>query len=403
MRQQVLALVRTGMMTIAWLMIVPCLIILLSALVPLVPWLRIYAVDVVPNSASWLFLWSLAGLIIGLLAYASGRTPLAVGLIAVGAAATLGTTAVIVHLLYVAQSNGARIDVVRALSLREFSNGARPDESHIYSRPGGEALWLDIYHARKAASDGPSPVIVNVHGGGFFAGSRTFGAANLRWYADRGWTVISIDYRLARDDRPTWNLASGDVECALGWTAAHADALGIDLNRLALIGGSAGGTLAMSAAYAIDAKESALRCGRKLPHVAAVAVKVPLIDAFGSWYNPGELQPLQRSYLVRFFGGPPEQYPERYAAIDLRHQQQPSNPPTLIMGGASDPLLPPQAASEFARRADGAGLKVRHILFPYSGHDFNTRYDGITNQALRQIFAQFLMDNGAGPMPRGKP
>ena len=50
--------------------------------------------------------------------------------------------------------------------------------------------------------------MVSVHGGGFFQGSRSFGAANLRWYADHGWTVISIDYRLARDDRPTWNLAT---------------------------------------------------------------------------------------------------------------------------------------------------------------------------------------------------
>ncbi|MEG3176291.1 alpha/beta hydrolase [Sphingomonas sp. RB3P16] len=404
---RLLPLLRSGAMTIAWLMILPCFVILLSAIAPIVPWLRIYAVSVVPNDATWLFLWSFVGLMIGLLAYANGKTRLALALIVIGATATLTTAAVILHLLYVAQSNGARIDVVRALSVREFSTGAQPDESHVYSRPQGEALWLDVYRARKAAANGLSPVIVNVHGGGFFEGSRSFGAANLRWYADQGWTVISIDYRLARDDRPTWNLASGDVECALVWTAAHAGALGIDLDRLALIGGSAGGTLAMSAAYAIDAKEGEPRCGGKMPHVAAVAVKVPLIDAFGSWYNPGELQPLQRSYLTRFLGGPPEQFPERYAAVDLRPKQYPSNPPTLILGGAADPLLPPAAAREFTRRATAAGLNVRHILFPYSGHDFNTRYDGITNQALRQIFAQFLVAHHVGPGParstRAKP
>lgn len=397
MTQRLAPLARTGAMTVAWLMIVPCFVLLLSAIVPVVPWLRIYAINVVPNGATWLFFGSFVGLMLGMLAYARERTRLALGLIVAGALSTLATAAVILHLLYVAESNGAQIDVMRALSLREFSSGARPDESNIYAKPDGEALWLDIYRARKAVVGQPDPVIVNVHGGGFMAGSRTFGAANLRWFADRGWTVLSIDYRLARADRPTWNLATRDVACALAWTAAHARALDLDLDRVTVFGASAGGTLAMSAAYAIDTKDGDVRCGARMPHVAAVAVKVPLIDAFGAWYNPGELQPLQRSFLLRYLGGPPEQFPERYAAVDLRPQQMPSNPPTLILGGAADPLLPPEAAAEFTRRATAAGLDVRHILFPYSGHDFNTSYDGITNQALLQIVSHFLVAHGAGP------
>ena len=50
-----------------------------------------------------------------------------------------------------------------------------------------------------------------------------------------------------------------------------------------------------------------------------------------------------------------------------------------------------------SRKANAAGYPVRHILFPYSGHDFNTTYDGITNQALLQIISQFAIDHGAGP------
>jgi acetyl esterase len=397
--QRLVQLARTGGMTTAWLMVVPCLVLLLSAIVPVVPWLRLYALNVVPNNSSWLFLWSFTGLMIGLLAYARGRTSVALGLVAVAASATLATTAVILHLLYVAESNGARIELVRALSLREISSGARADESYVYSRPKGEALWLDIYHARKPPGV-LSPVLLAVHGGGFFEGDRRFGAANLRWYADRGWTVISIDYRLARADRPTWNLATEDVECALAWTAAHAGALGIDLDRLTLTGGSAGGSLAMAAGFAVNAKQADATCHGHIPHVAAVVVKVPLIDAFGSWYKAGELQPLQRSYLTRYLGGSPEQYPERYAAVDLRPQQWPSNPPTLIIGGADDPIVPPEAAVEFTRRATAAGLDIRHILFPYSGHDFNLGFDGITNQAMLQIIEQFLIAHKLGPEPR---
>jgi acetyl esterase len=388
---------RTGMMTIAWIMVLPCLFILIGAVVPIIPWFRIYALGVVPNHTSWLFLWAIVALLIGLLANSLFKSRAAIAIVVTSVVTVLATTGVMLHLLYVAQSNGARINVVRALDLREFSDGAKPDESRIYSRPTGEDLWLDIYHPAITPSNTLSPVLVAVHGGGFFQGSRSFGAANLRWFADHGWTVISIDYRLARADRPTWNLATRDVQCALAWTAANAAALHIDLDRVTLTGGSAGGSLAMAAGYLADAKRTDSECGPAIPHVAVVVAKAPLIDVIGSWYFTGELRDEQRSYLTRYIGGSPRDYPERYAAIDLRHFQFPSNPPTLIMSGASDPLLSPEAGADFVRRATAARLEVRRILFPYSGHDFNTTYNSITNQAMRQIVAQFIVDHGAGP------
>jgi acetyl esterase len=402
--QQALRLFRTGSMTIAWLMVVPSLFVLLMALEPVIPWVRLYALSVVPNHTAWLFLWSIAGLFIGILAYSRVRTMVAFCLVVTGSLATLATCGVILRLLYVAETNNARIDMLKALSLREFSDGARPDESQVYSRPQGEALWLDIYRPGNATPDRPSPVLIAVHGGGFFEGSRTFGAANLRWYADRGWTVISIDYRLAKPNRPTWDLAERDVECAMQWTAANAGRLNIDLNRLTLTGGSAGGSLAMAAAYKANAKRSTSDCAANLPHVAVVVAKVPLIDSIEAWYHQGELQPLQRSYLMRYIGGPPQQYPDRYVAVDLRNDQWPTNPPTLILGGAEDQMISPDGAKDFTLRANTLGLKVRHLLFPFSGHDFNTTFDGITNQALLQIVAQFITEHHAGPTaPAARP
>lgn len=395
-----LRLCRTGMMTVAWMMVLPCLLILLGAIIPIVPWFRIYAVGVVPNHSSWLLLWSLTALLIGSLAASINRSSIAVSLVVTAACTVLVGAAAMLHLLYVAETNGARIDLIRALDLREFSDGARPDKSVIYSRPHGENLWLDIYHPPRATPGSLSPVLVAVHGGGFFQGTRSLGAANLRWFADHGWTVISIDYRLARSDRPTWNLATRDVECALAWTAINAAALRIDLDRLTLTGGSAGGTLAMSAGYLANAKRTGSECG-KVPRVAAVVAKVPLIDVIDAWYYKGELQDEQRSYLLRYIGGPPQDYPRRYAAVDVRHFQFPSNPPTLIVGGASDPLLPPEIATDFMRKANADGLEVHQILFPYSGHDFNTTYNSLTNQAIRQIVAKFIIDHDAGPKPLG--
>lgn len=394
--ETIFRLCRTGMMTIAWMMVLPCLFILFGASVPIIPWFRIYAVNVVPNHTSWLFLWSIAALLIGLLANSLHRTNVALGLVVTAVGTVLAAAVVMLHLLYVAEVNGAQINLVRALDLREFSDGARPDETRVYSSPQGEDLSLDIYHPAPGPPGTLSPVIIAVHGGGFFQGSRSLGAANLRWYADHGWTVISIDYRLARSDRPTWNLATRDVECALAWTAANAKELRIDVNRIALNGGSAGANLAMSAGYLANAKKSDPECG-KVPHIAVIVAKVPLIDVIEAWYHGSELLDEQRSYLARYLGGSPQDFPERYAAVDIRRFQFPSNPPTLIVGGASDPLLPPAIATDFMRKANAAGLEVHQILFPYSGHDFNTTYYSLTNQALRQIIAGFIIQHGAGP------
>jgi acetyl esterase/lipase len=342
-------------------------------------------------------LWSIAALLTGLLATSLHRTRIALAIVVTSAVTVLIATGVMLHLLYVAEANGAQIDLVQALDLREFSDGARPDESTVYSRPQGESLWLDVYRPARRSPNTLSPVLISVHGGGFFQGSRSLGAANLRWFAEQGWTVISIDYRLARSDRPTWNLAIHDVECALAWTARNARALRIDVDRISLTGGSAGGTLAMSAGYLADAKKADPDCG-KVPRVAVVVVKVPLIDVVEAWNHNGELRDEQRSYLARYIGGSPQDFPRRYAAVDVRRFQFPTNPPTLIVGGMSDPLLPPEIATDFMRHARASGLEVHQILFPYSGHDFNTTYYSLTNQAVRQIVARFIIDHGAGPV-----
>ena len=392
-----LRLSRTGALTIAWLVVVPCLVLLLSVLVPIVPWLRIYASSVVPKFASWIFISSLLALLIALLADAVSNSRAARATIGVTALSTLAAAWIVLNLLYVAETNGAKIDMGAVLSMRSFSEGV-PDARRIYARPGGEAQWLDIYHPSGVGPYPASPVIIEVHGGGFVEGTRSFGSANMRWFADRGWTVVSVDYRLASADRSTSDLATADVECAMVWVRAHASELNIDLNRVVLSGVSAGGSLAMDSAYAANAGVATPSCSGPLPRVAAVIAQAPLVDAVDAWNYPGELQDKQRLYLTSYFGGSPAQFSKRYDAFDFRHRLYPSNPPTLILSGSQDPLIPPNASEILALDAKKAGLKMRRIVFPYSGHDFNARADSIANQAVVQIIHDYLIDHGAGPV-----
>ena len=111
-----------------------------------------------PNHTPWLFLWSIAALLIGLLAqFAAAERRSALALVATSAVRRRWRRRWSCFICSMSrESNGARINVVQALDLREFSDGAAPDDSRLYSRPPGEDLWLDIYRPRRATAPASS-------------------------------------------------------------------------------------------------------------------------------------------------------------------------------------------------------------------------------------------------------
>jgi acetyl esterase/lipase len=104
-----------------------------------------------------------------------------------------------------------------------------------------------VYPADAAAAR-PTPGLVWAHGGGFAAGDLDMPEADwvARSLAARGVTVVSVDYRLVGDGC-RYPAPSDDVLAAWRWTLAHADELGLDRDRLAIGGASAGANLVAGA------------------------------------------------------------------------------------------------------------------------------------------------------------
>jgi acetyl esterase/lipase len=155
---------------------------------------------------------------------------------------------------------------------------ARPVEEIIGNRevdwedldiPGADGTTMRATVFRPRGATGPTPGIVHTHGGGMIIGDRFISnEVYLEWVAELGITVVTFDYRLAPEH--PYPAPVEDCYAGLVWAAENAVTLGIDPERLAVGGGSAGGGLA--AAVALLARD------RGGPRLAAQILICPMLD-----------------------------------------------------------------------------------------------------------------------------
>jgi len=108
-----------------------------------------------------------------------------------------------------------------------------------FAKIGNESLTLDAFVPE---DEGPFPTCILVHGGGFVRGDKqSFIKPMFAPLSRAGFTWFTINYRLAPTHR--WPTCADDVETAIRWVRSHAKEYKVDVNRLALIGESAGGHL----------------------------------------------------------------------------------------------------------------------------------------------------------------
>lgn len=108
-----------------------------------------------------------------------------------------------------------------------------------YATYGDRALQLDLYSPKSI--DSPVPGVIVVHGGGWHSGTRQKFARIAEELAYRGFVAATISYRLA--DEAAFPAGVQDCNAATRWMRANAKELGVDPDRIAAIGGSAGGHL----------------------------------------------------------------------------------------------------------------------------------------------------------------
>jgi acetyl esterase len=374
-----------------------CLLVLVGAHFFSIPFISPVGSTVLSIFGPWLLVVLLATGAFEIMVWRSSHSRGALLMMTLAVATTVWASVALARMMGEFHKHGVPINLVRAFRTQVLSVWPS-DEDLVYGTWQEQALHLLVYKPRAAAPGESAPILIYIHGGGFSGGDRFESGTNLRWFADRGWLVLSIDYTLSTVDRHLWDTTTRQVGCAMAWTAANAVQLGGDPARISLLGSSAGGNLAINAAYLANAGRLESSCGGTVPPVSAVSALYPPVDLAAAWVSHvPAISDMARRFNTYYVGGSPQQFPDRYRFVASATHINSAAPPTLVIFGANDHLVPPAATDSFVEQARNAGLSIESVRFPYGDHAFNLNRFGLGNQFYLGMTDQFLRKHGQQP------
>ncbi len=257
----------------------------------------------------------------------------------------------------------------------------------VYRTVAGLSLALDIY---LPDSSGPHPAILFVHGGAWHTGDKRRLAPLVRFFAERGYVGFSVNYRLAPAYR--YPAALEDLRCAVKWIRAHAADYGVDPNRIAAVGTSAGAHLV---ALLATATETLAPCGNpgissRVRAVIALFGPMDLLSAVGT---PAEVA------VEDFLGASVREDPDLWREASPITWVSADDPPFLLIHGRDDRVVPYEESVRMADALRRAGVEVRLVLIPGAGHGFINRPDTPAARTAVSAMLDFLDDFLGSPSP----
>jgi acetyl esterase/lipase len=217
-----------------------------------------------------------------------------------------------------------------------------------------------------------------IHGGGWTEGDRHDLADLNHYLASRGYVVAAISYRLA----PAWRFpaAQDDLAQAIAYVKTLQTTHGVDPNRIAFIGRSAGAHIGLVAAYTTD--DPAIR--------GVVSFYGPAAMRWG-YDNPARPGVIDSSgVLDLYLGGPPATHGEQYDAAEPARFVTPDTPPTLFIQGLRDEHVSPFHAEFVSARLIEAGVPHHIVRLPWATHGCDFVLRGPCGQASTFAVEWFL-------------
>jgi acetyl esterase len=220
--------------------------------------------------------------------------------------------------------------------------------SYIYKTAGKNELKLFLDTPKGHKADAKVPAIVFFHGGGFKSGSEKAFERQAAYLAQRGMVAFRVRYRLISQKGVEVTDCVEDAISAMRWVRANAGTLGVDPNRIAASGGSAGGYLS-AATLLID-------------HINAKT------DPAGVSAKPNALVLFNPGFGNREQDGADPRDPD--GKNNLLNYVKPGAPPTIIYHGKDDVTVPFATVEAFTAVMKKAGNRCELMGYEGAGHSF---------------------------------
>ena len=250
--------------------------------------------------------------------------------------------------------------------------------------PAGE-IGIRIY-SPIAQGTGPLPALVYFHGGGFVIGDLQTHDALCRQLANEArMRVVAVDYRLAPEHK--FPAAADDCFAAVKWVEAQASTIGVDGNRIAVAGDSAGGNLAAVVCQMAKAHGGPHIIYQVLIYPTTIAhAATPSMASFAQGYF------LERQAMDWFFDAyVPQGHDLKDPKLSPYHGEVKDLPPAYVITAGFDPLK--DEGKMYADKMAAAGVGVTYRDYPSMAHGFFNMSGVIplASEAIKDVAAKLRL------------
>lgn len=260
----------------------------------------------------------------------------------------------------------------------ELPNGFTSQLNVVYTTAKDWQGKMDIY--LPPSSKGLSPVVINIHGGGWNKGQKE-SQTGFSTFFKKGFAVANIGYRLT--GQATAPAAVEDTRCALIYLIRNAKALNIDVNKIVIMGGSAGGHLALMGGLLGNDRRFDTNCaGTEDIKVAAIIDKYGITDVWDWGYGSNVTSKSASRWL-----GDKKDDKKFAASVSPINYVTKNSPPTFIVHGDADPTVPYQQSVDLHKKMKDAGVITEFITVPGGLHG---KFEKEKNSEINKAIIDFI-------------